>query len=442
MGMRTLRPYQLTCLQAIQTAVSENRRRLLVRMATGGGKTFTFAHLPQILQARRTMVVAHRDELLKQAAKTFRSLGLSAEIEKAESVAANGCPVVVASVQTLRNGRLAKFNPADFDLLIIDECHHSCAPSYQRLVSHFNQAVVVGFTATPYRTDRKDLNDVFTDGVVFEMGLLDLVRQGYLAPIRTVTRKIKSNYAPKHVFRMYRRHASGLKSIVFCRDIEHSVSMAKTFSERGVPALPVYNGLGKDERESTLKKFAEGEIKVLTNCNVLTEGFDEPSIQCVVLARKTASRALYEQMVGRGTRLHESKSRLKVIKLIPTPPKPPVHWKVRAGQVWRWFKRLFWIGLLVTIGTSIWRHCNAPVQLPSVEETASQTQTKITTWSMAENCKVRKGPSRKARQIGVVREDQQVTKLEQKKAEGKTWTKIQVGSITGWCGCRVEEINE
>lgn len=430
--MKNLRPYQTDCLEAVKTAVHKGQRHILVRMATGGGKTFTFAHLPWLLGAHRTMVVAHRDELLRQAGKTMKELGLTVGYEVAQEVADGTCQVVVASVQSLRNGRLAKFNPADFDLLIIDECHHSCAPSYKRLVQHFRNASVVGFTATPYRSDKQELTDVFTDGVVFDLGLMDLIRKGYLTPIKVVKHDIQSKYEPKHVLKAYKKHASGKKSIVFCKDIAHTVEMAKTFTKSGVVAMPVYNGMGKEEREGALKKFASNEIQVLTNCNVLTEGFDEPSIQCVVLARNTSSRALYEQMIGRGTRLHENKTKLKVVQLIPVPPPRPVPVAERAQRVWRWLRPILWLVVMAGISLWLWRTCGGSTQ--QAEEIVNRTPS----LHVVSMCKVRREPSTRAKQVGLIGPLDELKKLGERRIKDQNWAKVQVGKLTGWCGCKLE----
>lgn len=424
--MKKLRPYQIDCLTAIKDAVEEGKHRMLVRMATGGGKTFVFAHLPWVLHSKRVMVIAHREELLKQAVKHFTELSITAEIEKAGQVASTECKVVVASVQTLKNGRLSKFNPADFDLLVIDECHHAMAPSYLRLVNHFNQAIVVGFTATPYRSDKKNLSNVFTDGVVFDLGIVALIKKGYLTPIKMVDQTIFSKFHPRHVFEAYRKHAQDLKSIVFCKDIAHSIDMAEEFTAKGVEALPVYTGMPKEDREVALQKFAENKIQVLTNCNVLTEGFDEPSIKCIVLARKTSSRSLYEQMIGRGVRPFEGKSKLKVVQLIPTPPPMPVPFAVHVHRTWIAVKILIWIAILLGIAWYGYTLCGHQVIAP--------VETPVATPHVVKACRLRSAPSTKATVIGTVGPADSITVLD----KTNTWTKIKVNNKTGWCGCPVE----
>lgn len=439
--MKQLRDYQIRCLEAIRDAVAEGKRRMLVRMPTGSGKTFTFAHLPLLLGSRRVMMVAHREELLTQATKHFQELGFTAEIEKAGSVASPDCQVVVASVQTLKNGRLAKFNPADFDLLIIDESHH-CTDinSYQRLISHFSKAIVIGFTATPYRSDKKNLTDVFTDGVVFDLGMMDLIKKGYLTPIKIVNQEIFSKFAPEHVFNAYQRHVQGLKSIVFCRNIAHSLAMAEAFTSNGVLALSVYSGMPKEERKEALVKFAKGEVQVLSSVGVLTEGFDEPSIQSIVLARNTTSRSLYEQMLGRGVRLHENKDKLKVVQLIPVPPPQPIPVEKRLYKVWNIIKKLLLLGILICAVAWIWKTCNAVAEmsLPSGVKQLKYRQAQRQHLRVTTVCKLRSGPSTSSKTIGLINPTDQLTLLEQTKTQDRVWIKIQTKGKIGWCGCRLE----
>jgi len=293
---------------------------MLAHLATGGGKTVIFSELPKLLAARRTLVVAHREELLKQAQSKLQDAGLAAELEQASNKASSTCPVVVASIQSLNaNGRLYKFSPYEFDLIVIDECHHAAAKSYLRIVDYFSKAVVVGFTATPYRSDEADLLEVFTDGVVFSMGMEELTHQGFLAPIHKIERIVPSLDAP-HVLQVYKELAPGQKTIVFCHDVDHSMQVARRFNDDGIKTAFIHGGMAKKEREETLQQYSKNGIKVLANCNVLTEGYDEPSVQCVMLARNTDSRGLYEQMIGRGTRLHAGKTHLKVIELSVAPP--------------------------------------------------------------------------------------------------------------------------
>lgn len=404
------------------------------------------------------MVLAHREELLTQAQKTFTDLGLTAEIEQADKVASPDCKVVVASVQTLKNGRLSKFNPSDFDLLIIDECHHSNAPSYMNLIAYFKHANVVGFTATPYRSDKQSLLDVFEDGMVFDMGLNELIEKGYLTPLSVVKEEIPSRFAPEHIVEAYNKHARDLKTVVFCKDVLHSLEVANEFNLAGVTASTIHGEMSKEDRTEALTHFADGTIKVLTNCNVLTEGFDEPSIQCVILARKTSSRALYEQMVGRGTRLHENKKDLKVVQLVRGFAFPSTTDNVifqdntqdivdisqnkpsKLSRLWYWFKKLVLITLLIALGLFAWKIYRA-FSTSDVEPTKEQEVEikKVERYTVNSTCNLRAEPSVKSRKIMKVGPMDLLIKIEEKTTHKLTWTKVRVGDTTGWCGCPLEK---
>jgi ATP-dependent helicase IRC3 len=433
--MRKLRPYQLKCLLAIKDAVAEGKKKMLVEMPTGAGKTFVFSQLPWLLEAKRTMVLAHRDELLKQAAEDARSMGFTVEIEKAESVASPDCQIVVASVQSLRNGRLAKFDPNDFDLIIIDECHHSACESYLRIVEHFNLSTILGFTATPFRSDQQNLLNVFTDGFVFEVGIEELIKGKYLTPVKTIEKKILSKFSPEHVFDAYDQNAKDLKTIIFCRNIEHSIDVAKLFLDKGVPAMPVFSGMGSTARESVLKRFTEGEIKVITNASLLSEGYNERSIQCVILARKVSSKVLKTQMIGRGLRLHENKSTLKVIELIPS---KPVDWGMRLRKVWRIAKPLIWILLILTL--SIWgiRSCAFRLRDATIGPPPVATKVEFSLHTIGV-CELKQRASMKSKTVGRVGPLDDIVKVTETKVKDTTWAKITVNSNKmGWINCPME----
>jgi superfamily II DNA or RNA helicase len=367
--MRTLRPYQTSCLDSIKKFVSSGKRKMLCHLATGAGKTVILSELPKTLNCKRTLVIAHREELLKQAQAKLQDAGLSAEIEQAGQHAGTTCSVVVASVQSLNtNGRLFKFNPTEFDLVIVDECHHSTAKSYLRIVNYFSSAVVVGFTATPYRADEADLLEVFTDGFAYSMDRDDLTERGYLVPIHKVECIVPSLNA-EHVLEVYKELGEGKKTIVFCQDVDHTVEISECFNAAGIEALSVHGGMGKEHREEALRSFNKNGTKVLANCGILTEGYDEPSVQCVILARNTSSRSLYEQMIGRGVRLFEGKTHLKVIELFAASPKAAPKSKAAIEPMAKSFvekaQDAFWIFVvlvllaasIVGLGVAV-KHCN------------------------------------------------------------------------------------
>ena len=345
-----LRPYQQECLESILACYRRGQRRLLVSLPTGTGKTVVFANLPGFLKMkRRLLVIAHRQELLDQAASKFAAClpGVSIGIEQAGRSAAPDARIVLASVPTVgREGsqRLLQLPPEDFYLIVVDEAHHAVAPSYRRIFDHFGlfaedcKRLLVGFTATPRRGDKHALSSVF-QGIAYAKTLPEMVRTGYLCPLRgwRVNTSISiASVASRHgdfveselaslvdvpernhlVVDAYQELARGRRAVVFCVNVAHVQALAAAFREAGVRAAPIWGAMSREQRQAVLQAFHQGELDVLTNCNVLTEGFDEPRVDCVMMARPTQSQLLYAQMVGRGTRLHPHKSDLIVVDIV------------------------------------------------------------------------------------------------------------------------------
>jgi ATP-dependent helicase IRC3 len=341
-----LRSYQREALTAVRDAYMAGKRRVIVSLPTGTGKTVVFAHFPRILRMKkRLLVLAHREELLVQARDKFRSIDpeLKAEIEQADSHASADAKVVIASVPTLaRTGaRLSRLQPDEFSIVVVDEAHHAVAPSYRRIFDHFGlfephvSRYLIGFTATPRRGDKQGLGEVF-EQVCYARDMREMIADHYLCPIagwRVDTDLSLDDVKIRHgdfvesqlagvvntpwrnnlLVKAYRDFAPGRRAIVFCVDVAHARDVYRTFAEAGIRAASVWGDLPRDQRRSTLRAFSAGEIDVVTNCNVLTEGFDEPRVDCVIMARPTRSKLLYAQMVGRGTRLHPGKKDLMVI---------------------------------------------------------------------------------------------------------------------------------
>jgi ATP-dependent helicase IRC3 len=344
-----LRPYQREALTRIRDAYREGKRRVLVSLPTGTGKTVIFAHFPNVLRMRRRLLVlAHREELLLQARDKFRAVNpeLKVEIEQAGTHASADASVVVASIPTLSRGtgaRLAALAPDDFSIIVVDEAHHAVAPTYRRVLEHFGlfepdtPRYLIGFTATPRRGDQQGLGEVFQE-VCYARDLREMIREGYLAPIAgwrvdsevslddvkvrhgdfiesQLARAVNTSSRNALLVRSYTDLAAGRRTIVFCVDVAHVQAAQRAFQEAGIHATAVWGALPRDERRAALAGFASGEFDVITNCNVLTEGFDEPRVDCVIMARPTRSKLLYAQMVGRGTRLHADKSDLLVLDI-------------------------------------------------------------------------------------------------------------------------------
>src|SRR5881396_2694988 len=341
-----LRPYQSEALNAVRDAYKADKRRVIVSLPTGTGKTVVFAHFPRVLKMKkRLLVLAHREELLLQARDKFRSIDpeLKAEIEQAGARAAADAKVVIASVPTLaRNGaRLARLHRDEFSIVVVDEAHHAVAPSYRRIFDHFGlfepgvSRYLIGFTATPRRGDKQGLGEVFEE-VCYARDMREMIACRYLCPItgwRIDTDLSLDNVKVRHgdfvesqlarvvntplrntlLVKAYRDFAAGRRAIIFCVDVAHAQDVHRAFDEAGIRAAPVWGELSRDERRNVLAEFSAGKIDVVTNCNLLTEGFDEPRVDCVIMARPTRSKLLYAQMIGRGTRLHPDKRDLMVI---------------------------------------------------------------------------------------------------------------------------------
>lgn len=346
------RDYQDRCLEAIDGARHVGCRRQLVAMATGLGKTVVISNLPRI-GLRRLLVVAHREELLDQAADKLRhwNPGMRVDVDQADRYAPLAANLfetpdfyaICASVATIgRKGssRLTRFPRDYFDAVIPDEAHHAVATSYRTVFDHFGAGepggpLLVGFTATPSRGDGGDLSKVF-DKIVYSFDLPSAIERGFLVDIRAVAIDTKTELdgvkATREDFvageledavntrgrnglivKGYLERAVGRKAIVFAAGVQHSKDLAETFLSAGVAAEHIDGTTPRDERKRTLARFRSGETLVLVNVGVLTEGFDEPSCSCVILARPTKSGVLFQQMVGRGTRLFEGKTDLLII---------------------------------------------------------------------------------------------------------------------------------
>ncbi len=339
-----LRPYQRECLQAIKTNLADGISRQLVVAATGTGKTAILSNLPEALGIGRMLVLAHRDELLGQASEKLRHWNprLKIEIEAGGKKSSADADVVVASVATLgRTGskRLERF-PRDWPgAVVVDEAHHATSATYRNIFDHFgllrpeNRKLLVGMTATPFRADGEDLSRIF-ERVSFEYGIRQAIEDGWLSDVRgirlrTHTRldRVKqragdfaadelsaaTNTLERNalVVKGWLEYARLRPTIVFGVDILHAKSLANEFRHHGVKAEAIW---GDDpERADKLGRFHSRQTQVITNCALLTEGFDVPHASCIVMARPTRSQGLYMQCIGRGTRLDEGKADTLVI---------------------------------------------------------------------------------------------------------------------------------
>lgn len=339
MAAMELRPYQREAIEAIQEEWNRGVRTTLLVLPTGCGKTIVFCKLAQglVRHGERVLILAHRGELLDQAAdKMKKATGLGCAVEKAEQTCIGSWfRVVVGSVQTLMGPkRLQQFAPDYFDTIIVDEAHHAISKSYQTVLQHFSGANVLGVTATPDRGDMKDLGTFF-ESLAYEYTLPQAIRSGYLCPIKALTIPLKLDISSvsissgdfkagdigtaldpylEQIATEMTMYCSGRKTVVFLPLIKTSQKFRDILIEHGFRAAEV-NG-ESDDRAQILEAFDRGEYDVLCNSMLLTEGWDCPTVDCIVVLRPTKIRALYCQMVGRGTRLAEGKTHLLLLDFL------------------------------------------------------------------------------------------------------------------------------
>lgn len=338
-NVQSLRPYQQAARDSIHGQWEQGRLRTLLVLPTGTGKTIVFASVAadQVRAGDRVLILAHRGELLEQAAdKLQRSTGLVSAVEKAESTCLNSWfRVVVGSVQTLqRPARLERFPRDYFGTIIIDEAHHACTDGYRRILDYFEGAKVLGVTATPDRGDMRNLGEVF-DSLAYEYKLTDAIKEGYLCKIMAQTIPLQLDisevgftscdyslgqlgtaldpYLEQIAAEMVQR-CRDRKTVVFLPLIKTSQKFRDLLNAKGFQAAEV-NGQSADRKE-VLADFDAGKYNVLCNSMLLTEGWDCPSVDCVVVLRPTKVRSLYSQMVGRGTRLAEGKTDLLLLDFL------------------------------------------------------------------------------------------------------------------------------
>lgn len=339
MSTQSLRPYQQQARDRIHTEWEHGHARTLLVLPTGTGKTIVFASVAadQVRAGDRVLILAHRGELLEQAAdKLQRSTGLVSAVEKAESTCLDSWfRVVVGSVQTLqRTARLERFPQDYFGTIIIDEAHHAITDGYRRILDYFDHAKVLGVTATPDRGDMRNLGEVF-DSLAFEYKLTDAIKEGYLCKIMAQTIPLKlditsvtmsgGDYAVgdlgtaldpylEQIAAEMAQRCTGRKTVVFLPLIKTSQKFRDLLNAHGFRAAEV-NGQS-DDRKQVLADFDAGKYNVLCNSMLLTEGWDCPSVDCVVVLRPTKVRSLYSQMVGRGTRLSPGKTDLLLLDFL------------------------------------------------------------------------------------------------------------------------------
>ena len=334
-----LRPYQERAIEAINNEWDEGHKNTLLVLPTGTGKTVVFSKVVEekVKNGKRALILAHRGELLEQASSKLKmASGLDSALEKANFTSV-GSPllVTVASVQTLsQEKRLMQFPPDYFNTIVVDEAHHCMSDTYQRILKYFESANVLGVTATPDRADQRNLGQFF-DSKAYEYTMNQAVRDGYLCPVKAQMIPLELNisnvgisngdyavgeigsalepYLNQIALEML-NYCKGRKTVVFLPLVKTSQAFCELLNVHGLKAVEV-NGNSKN-REQILKDFENGEYDVLCNSMLLTEGWDSPGVDCIVVLRPTKVRSLYQQMVGRGMRLAPDKKELLLLDFL------------------------------------------------------------------------------------------------------------------------------
>ena len=334
-----LRPYQKEAKEAVFEQWENGTRRTLLVLPTGCGKTIVFAKITEdcVSHGDRVLILAHRGELLDQAAdKIVKATGLGCATEKAEqSCLGSWFRITVGSVQSMmRETRLSRFPEDYFNTIIIDEAHHCISDSYQRVLKHFPDAKVLGVTATPDRGDMKNLGQVF-ESLAYEYTLPKAIKEGYLSPIKAVTIPLQVDLTGvgvqsgdfkagdlgtaldpylESIAKEMEKYCKDKKTVVFLPLVKTSQKFRDILNDHGFQAAEV-NGESQD-RAVILEDYAKGKYNVLCNSMLLTEGWDCPDMDCIVVLRPTKVRSLYCQMVGRGTRLAPGKDHLLLLDFL------------------------------------------------------------------------------------------------------------------------------
>jgi len=343
-----LRDYQIEAVKAVLDGWESGLDRVLLVLPTGTGKTVTFSEIiRKRLRYGRALIVAHRDELIQQAVDKYLMLSPHADIGvvKAERNQL-GNQITVASIQTIAGKkRLEQLANLEWGTIIVDEAHHSTASTYMKVLKAlgaFNgQVKVLGVTATPNRADKIGLNNVF-ESIVYEKPLLEMIMAGYLCDINAMRihvpidlSRVKTAHGDyqsgdldramdaAHAEEIIARAVAGApelqdrkKIVAFTPGVRSAHDLSHHLTEKGVPATVVDGATPLDQRRQALTDFSSGKMRAIANCGVLTEGYDEPYIDCIVMARPTKSQMLYQQCIGRGLRPAPGKKDCLIVDMV------------------------------------------------------------------------------------------------------------------------------
>ncbi len=328
-----LRDYQEECIKLILDAYRRDPHgQELVVLPTGAGKTVIFCQVIAALakEGKNALIIAHRDELLQQAAEKYRLVKPDAVIGKVGAgMHEYGGEVTVASIATIsRPEHIKRLRAIDYGLIIIDETHHAMAESYQRVLSALPDAFVLGVTATPDRLDKKALFG--GKEPLYQATIEDMIQAGYLCDLKAIAvktdisldgikttagdyneqeldRAVNTPERNRLIVEKYQEHAQRKRAVAFCVTVAHATALATAFNNASIPAEVITGETPLPERAKIYTAFRAGTVRVLCNVMVLTEGWDEPLCEVAIMARPTQSRALYTQQVGRILRLAPAK---------------------------------------------------------------------------------------------------------------------------------------
>lgn len=312
----TLRPYQRDAIENARQAIREGARSVVIVAPTGAGKSVVFGAIAaqHIARGGRVLVVAHRRELVKQAAGHLHKHGVICRtIVGGRALGPVDAHATVAAVQSLTaKAWRDRLPPAS--LVIWDECHHIKAPSFLSVQQAYTESHHIGLTATPERADRSPLGDVF-DRMVVVATVRELTDGGFLVPCEVWAPPQSKTKLAADAADAYLEHGNGKRAIIFCANVTHAKETAADLHAAGVAAEYVDGTMPTRDRDAALARFASGETQVITNCSLISEGFDVPACKCVVIARGCDSVAMYLQAVGRALRPESSGESALVIDL-------------------------------------------------------------------------------------------------------------------------------
>lgn len=315
--MVELRPYQRRSIEQLRASYTAGRSAPCLVQPTGGGKTLIAAEIIRLTVQRGTPVLfnAHREELIGQTVAKLADAGVqNVRTIQADRGRHTNAPVTVASVQTLTRYPADRMPQAG--LVVFDECHHVVAKTWKRIATHYAQARLLGLTATPARADGSPLGDIF-DALVVGATVRELTELGHLVPCRVWAppRILEAAELAMSPVDAYRQHGAEQRAIAFCSTVEHATQLADSFNTAGITSAVLHGSMARTARVQTLAWFREGQIRVLCNVHVLTEGFDDPGASVAILCRKPEHVGTYLQMVGRILRPAPGKTAATVIDL-------------------------------------------------------------------------------------------------------------------------------